>query len=167
MKENLPRSIIIFYSYEGNTRFIAHTIAKEIRADILELKPKKDMNSKGFMKYFWGGKSVMLKQKPKLEPYDFTPDNYDFILIGTPVWSFTFTPALRTFFSQISIKNKKIAVFCCHEGGMRNTLDNMVDNLPGNTIIGKNDFNHPLVKNKNENEKKAVAWAKELIKSFN
>ena len=50
------RSIVIFYSYEGNTRFIANTISKEIYADILELKPKKDMNSKGFMKYVWGGR---------------------------------------------------------------------------------------------------------------
>jgi flavodoxin len=167
MDKDSSKSIVIYYSYEGNTRFIAQTIANEIHADILELKPKKEMKSKGFMKYVWGGKSVVLKQKPELESYQFNLENYHLIILGTPVWSFTFSPAMRTFFSEVTIKNKKVAVFCCHEGGMRNTLENMINEVPNNSIVGKNDFNHPLVKNKSDNEKKAILWAQDLIKTIN
>ena len=48
------KKLVVFYSYEGNTKFIAKTIAESINEDILELKPVKDMDSKGFMKFIWG-----------------------------------------------------------------------------------------------------------------
>ena len=54
--------IVIFYSFEGNTKLIAENIAKTIGADLLELKLKKEMKSKGFMKYFWGGKAAIMKK---------------------------------------------------------------------------------------------------------
>ena len=37
------KSIVIFYSLEGNTRLIATAIANAINADILELKTKKEI----------------------------------------------------------------------------------------------------------------------------
>lgn len=157
------KKLVVYYSYEGNTRFIANAIAEAVGADVLELKPKKDMSSKGFMKYVWGGQKVVFKQKPELDSFDNHPEDYDIIFIGTPVWAFTFSPAIRTFLSNTSLKNKKIAVFCCHEGGMRKTLENMIKEVEGNSIIGKNDFFHPLHKDTEKNKEKAVAWAKEII----
>ena len=47
---------------------------------------------------------------------------------------------------------------------MGKTLDSMIKGLPGNKILGRNDFFHPLVDNKDENEKKAKDWAKEILK---
>ena len=166
MSNDTIRSIVIFYSYEGDTRFIADIIAQTINAHIIELKPKKDMQSKGFMKYVWGGRKVLFRQKPELEPFNLNPEKFDLFFIGTPVWAYTYTPALRSFFSQVTLHHKKIAVFCCHEGGMRNTLDNMINELQGNTIIGKNDFLRPLYNNKDENERKASDWAKKIIKEI-
>ncbi|RLF57222.1 MAG: flavodoxin [Thermoplasmata archaeon] len=157
------KKLVVFYSYEGNTKFIAKTIAESIDADVLELKPVKEMNSKGFMKFIWGGQKVIMKQKPELNPFNFNPVDYDVLFIGTPVWAFTYTPALRTFFSKIKLENKKIAIFCCHEGGMKKTLDKMKKALTGNTIIGTNDFFNPLYKNKEENELKTKMWAEKII----
>ena len=34
--------LVIFYSFEGNTKLIAENIAETINADILELKPRKE-----------------------------------------------------------------------------------------------------------------------------
>ncbi|MBI6872212.1 flavodoxin family protein [Clostridium aciditolerans] len=33
------KKLVVFYSFEGNTRYIAQSIAKAINADLLELKP--------------------------------------------------------------------------------------------------------------------------------
>ena len=60
------KNLVIFYSLEGNTKLIASTIARAINADVLELKTKKKYSDKGFKKYFWGGKSVIFKEKPEL-----------------------------------------------------------------------------------------------------
>ena len=44
------KKLIIFYSFEGNTKLIAENIAKAIDADILELKPEKEVKTKSFMR---------------------------------------------------------------------------------------------------------------------
>ena len=64
------KNLVVFYSLEGNTKFIASQIAKKVNADILELKTKKEYPNKGFKKYFWGGRSVLFNQKPELMEYD-------------------------------------------------------------------------------------------------
>lgn len=157
------KKLVVYYSFEGNTRFIANVIASSIRADLLELKPVKELSSKGFTKYFWGGRQVIFRKKPDLLPLELDPEKYDLIFIGTPVWVFTYSPVLRTFFSQVLLKNKKIAFFCCHEGGMKSTLNNMERALPGNTIVGKIDFYKPLAGDKEADEKKAKEWAVRIL----
>lgn len=157
------KKLVVYYSFEGNTRFIANVIASSVHAELLELKPVKKLNSKGIMKYVWGGRQVIFRKKPDLYPYEIDLTQYDLIFIGTPVWVYTYAPAVRTFFSQIRLKNKKIALFCCHEGGMKDTLDHMQEALPGNTIIGKMDFYKVLAGDKDLNRKKAEDWARRVI----
>ena len=36
------KKLVIFYSLEGNTAFVAEAISEAIEAEIMELKPKKD-----------------------------------------------------------------------------------------------------------------------------
>jgi flavodoxin len=157
--------LVVYYSYEGNTRFIAESIKKAINADLLELIPTKDMSSKGFMKYMWGGKDVILKKKPTLKAFDTKPEDYEVLFIGTPVWVQTYAPPLRTFFSDVSLRNKKVALFCCHEGGMGKTFEKMEHELSDNTIIGHMDFNHPLEKQSDEQAQNAMDWAKKITDS--
>ena len=160
------KTLIVYYSFEGNTKLIAESIAGAIQADILELKPENEPKTKSFLKYLWGGKEALKKAKPALLPFDTNPDEYDMIFIGTPVWAFTYTPPLNTFFSTNPLSNKKIALFCCHGGGKRNTLDKMKTALPGNNIIGENDFFEPLKKDSDKQIKRAQEWAEWIINSL-
>jgi len=155
------KTLIVFYSYEGSTKFIAQTIANEIGADILEIKPEKEMQSHGFMKYIWGGRQATMKAKPTLLPFDKNPADYDLIIIGTPVWAFNMAPPIRSFLAQIKLTNKKIALFCCHEGSPGKTLENMENKLQRNEIIGKMDF-MKVVAQKDNNTKKAKEWIKQI-----
>jgi len=54
--------------------------------------------SKGFMKYFWGGRAVMRNIKPELLPLNKDIQEYDVLFIGTPVWAFSYAPALKFIF---------------------------------------------------------------------
>jgi len=157
------KALIVYYSLDGNTRFIAQSIANEINAELLELKPKKKINPKGFMKYFWGGRQVTMREKPELLPLDKNPQDYDMIFVGTPVWAWRHTPAVETFFSTVGLKGKRIALFCCHGGGKGKTIEKMQQRLTGNEILGSIDFKEPLSSDKDANAAKARAWAKELI----
>ncbi len=151
-------TLVVYYSYEGSTRLIASTIATTLEAEIMEIRPKKDINAKGFMKYVWGGRQVVFKKHPPLEPFEKNPIDYERIIIGTPVWSFTYAPAIRSFLSQVKLQQKNIAIFCCHEGAKGKTLENLKQTLSDNTIIGENDFLN-VEKNKKENIDKAKQWA--------
>ena len=155
------KNLVVYYSYEGSTRVIAQTIANVLDAEMIECKPLKDISSKGFMKYVWGGKQVVFKQHPQLETFEKNPDDYDMVIIGTPVWVFTYAPAIRSFLSQVNLKNKKIGVFCCHEGTKGRTLTNLKKVLSHNTLIGEIDFLN-VEKNKEENIVKAKNWAMAL-----
>jgi flavodoxin len=152
------KNLVVYYSYEGSTRVIAQTIAGVLDADVIECKSLKDISSKGFMKYIWGGRQVIFKQHPLLETFEKNPDDYDMVIIGTPVWVFTYAPAIRSFLSKVNLKNKKIGLFCCHEGQKGKTLDNLKNVLSNNTFIGEIDFLN-VQKNKEENILKAKNWA--------
>jgi flavodoxin len=155
------KSLVVYYSYEGSTRVITQTITQVLEADVLECKPLKDIRSKGFMKYVWGGRQVLFKTRPELEIFGKNPDDYDSIIIGTPVWAFSYAPAIRSFLMQAKLTNKKIGLFCCHEGGPGKTLENLKKKLSNNTIIDKMDFLN-VAKNRQENILKAKNWAVSL-----
>lgn len=165
-KKQGKKILVVYYSLTGNTKFIAETIAKEAGADLLELKPKRDIKKTGGMRYFWGGRQVVMKAKPKLLPLDKNPEEYGILFIGTPVWSWSFTPALRSFFSKFEFKGKKIALFACHNGGLGSTLEKMEAELGGNDIIGKKDFFEPMTGEQGTRTRveEIRAWAKKVVK---
>jgi len=154
------KKLVVYYSLEGNTSFIAQNIAEVMGADLLELQPQQSIKPKGLMKYLWGGKQVVMKEQPDLKPLDKRPEEYDVLIIGTPVWAFSYAAPLNSFFSAVNFKNKKVALFCCHAGGKGKTLANMREALAGNTILGEIDFVEPLRKDKKGSALKAKEWAK-------
>lgn len=157
------KALIIYYSLEGNVKLLSETIANEIGADILSLKLKQEIKAGSFMKYFWGGKQVVMKETPELESINLNIADYDLIILGTPVWASNYAPAIRSFLFNHEIINKKVALFCSHESGPGKTLINLQDALPNNIIIKTIDFFAPLKKNQEETLIKAKVWAKSLI----
>ena len=161
--EDLVKKLIVFYSFDGNTKLIAENIADEIGADLLELKPVKEITRNNFLKYFSGGKDAMTKAEPELLPFSIKPGDYDLIFIGTPVWAWTYAPALRTFFKQVKLVNKKIALFCCHGGRPRNFFEKFEEAVTGNTIVGKIEFKDPIRNQQDRDVQIARDWAKLII----
>lgn len=157
------KSLVIFYSLEGNTKLIANTIAKTINADMLELKTKKKYPDKGVKKYFWGGKDVLFNAKPELEKIDINIDKYENIFIGTPIWVGMYAPPYNTFLESYKIENKNIILFACHGGGGAvKFYNNIKEKIPNNKFIGEIDFLEPIKNDKEESLKKAAIWAKEI-----
>jgi Flavodoxins len=157
------KSLIIYYSLEGNVKLLSEVMAAEIGADVLPIKLKQEIKADSFMKYIWGGKQVMMKEIPEIEPSTVNPNDYDLIIIGTPVWAFNYAPAIRSFLQSHTITNKKIALFCTHEGGPQKTLSNLEAKLPNNEILSTIDFFAPLKKNREISIEKAKTWVKNLI----
>lgn len=161
------KSIIIFYSLEGNTKLIAEKLAKTINSDTLELKTKNEVKSDGFSKYFWGGKQVIFKEKPKLNSFNYDFNDYDLIIFGSPIWAGKFAPAFNTFFANNKITNKKIALFNCNGGGKTDKFFQSLKNeLRGNEIIAEISFIDPLKEKTESHLKQAEKWIQQVIKEI-
>ncbi len=110
------KTIIVFYSLEGSTRKVAERLAVELKADLLELKPVKPVKNNS-SKFMHGGGQVMFGICPKLEDYTFSVSDYDRVIIGTPVWAGSFTPAIKTFLKDNELNYKVSAVFTLSGSG--------------------------------------------------
>ncbi|MDD4290161.1 MAG: flavodoxin [Patescibacteria group bacterium] len=146
------KQLIIFYSFERNTKFIAQEIQKLTNANILELKVKNDIKTHGFLKYVWGRRRVLMKKTPELENYDKNFNDYDRIFIGSPVWVSTYAPAIRTFLKDNKIIGRELVFFACFDGDEAKVFENLKSELKNNKILGTIGFKEAL-KNKEESIK--------------
>ncbi len=136
------KTLVVYYSLEGNTEYVAEKLKNRIGADLLKLVPKKAYHDKGFAKFFWGGKSAVMAEKPELEEVSVDLSGYDRIVFGFPVWASTFTPPLRTFIEDHSdgLKGKRLAAFACQSGsGAEKALGKLAK------FIGVEGFEHTAV----------------------
>lgn len=153
------KKLVVYYSYEGNTKCIADSIGNAVGADMLELKVINENKSKGFKKYLWGAKQVFSKKMPEISTIDKDPSQYDIIYIGSPVWAYTYAPAVKSFLSRVNIKGKKVALFCCHGGGKGKTFKNLKGDMGENTYVGEIDFKEPLKNDREKDIQRAKEWA--------
>ena len=111
------KTLIVYYSLEGNTAWAAQQLAAQLDADTLSLVPQKAYPDKGFAKFFWCGGSAKMKEARALEAYSIEPAAYDRIILAGPVWAGTFAPPLRTFVKAHPLKDKAFAFVMCSAGG--------------------------------------------------
>ena len=155
-------TLVVFFSFDGNTKFIAETIADTINADVVELKTSKKYPTEGFQKYFWGGKSVIFGEKPQLINDRIDWNRYETILIGTPVWAGSYAPPVKSFINQYHIQGKQVALFASHGGGgAEKCFAKLKEALPGNTFLGNIAFVDPK-KSPEDSSAKAISWAENL-----
>lgn len=154
------KTLIVYYSLEGNTDHMAKRIAEKISADLLRIEPVKAYPGKGFLKFVWGGKSAVMGEKPELKPYDADLSAYDRIIFGSPVWAANITPPLRTFVSDNmeSLAGKKLAAFVCEAGnGGEKALDklgSLIDPEENDVFDAAAIFIDPKDKPSEKNERK-------------
>ena len=144
-----PRTLIVYFSLEGNTDYAARRIAGAVGADLLRLVPKKAYADKGVAKFLWGGKSAVMGEKPALESYEADPASYEQIVFGFPVWASRFTPPIRTFISEqeSGLKGKRVAAFACQAGsGAGKALEQLKKALGIDAFTAEAAFIDPLAK---------------------
>jgi len=111
---------VVYFSWSGNTRFAAETIAKKANADIFEIKAEKPYNS-DFNKCCDEAKpecyGKTLRPIKPIEGLDLA--KYDLVFVGSPNWWGTMAPPVRTWVSQSkdALKGKSVCLFQTHGGG--------------------------------------------------
>ena len=118
--EKKMKCAVIYFSWSGNTRFAAETVAKKAGADLFEIKAETPYNS-NFNKCCDEAKPECYGKKLRaikpIEGLDLA--KYDVVFVGTPNWWGTMAPPVRTWVTQSkeALKGKKVCLFQTHGGG--------------------------------------------------
>jgi flavodoxin len=154
------KTLIVFYSYDGNSALVAGELQKALGegCDTLELRIEEEARRSGLAKYLWGGRMVLSRANPKLKPCDTAIDGYDLIILGGPVWAGAPAPALRSFIAAAKPTGKRIGLFLCHGGGPGKSLDKLKALLSGNVIAGAIDFLNPAKQDRTAVARRLEEW---------
>ena len=112
------RGAAVFYSFSGNTRKACLFLKERVEAlgsslDLIDLKLEKEI-----VPFFKQCLEAALKKKPKLLEAEYDLGSYDFVIFASPVWAFTYVPALRSYLDKASgLENKTAACFLTFGSG--------------------------------------------------
>lgn len=153
--------LILYYSYEGNTHRLAEYIHSQLGYDIVRLQPKKEMKQRGFSKYYFGGRDVFMKQTPALKPIDVNLADYEAVIVGTPVWAWTFAPPIRTIVAENWLRDKRIYYLYTHQGGCGGVEKKAKAAFePANKLVSCMGVSH-VAKNFENIKQSLIDWAKQ------
>lgn len=108
--------LVLYFSYTGNTRQIAHKISEGVGGDIVELETNEQYSTDYSAVVEQAEKEVKSNYKPKLKMKIDNMDSYDVIFLGSPIWWHTIAPPLVTFLAENNLEGKKILLFTTNSG---------------------------------------------------
>jgi len=102
--------LVVYYSRSGHTRQAAEMLAEKLSADLQELVDRS--SRKGLIGWLKSGRDAVKEKEAELAPLERRPEDYDLIVVGTPVWASHPAPAVRTFLAAHDLTGKRAAFFC-------------------------------------------------------
>ncbi len=153
------KTLVIYYTRTGNSKFIAETIAAELGADIEEVIDLK--NRQGKLAFFPAGRDAMQGKETQIAQTKRNPTDYDFIIIGQPVWAGSPTPAIRTYLNNNNLSSKKVAVFFS-DSNLGQAVEKTKALMPNSTFVGELTLPAKALEKKEEAKKKIAEWCNTL-----
>lgn len=121
---------VIYHSETGNTRAVAERLAAVVGADLVAVRDLAGYSKVGM--YLKGAPRAMREERAVIEPATIDVSGYDTVVVGTPVWARSPTPAVNAAIEGLTGIEGKAAVVFCTSGGMPgNTLERMKAMLAG------------------------------------
>ncbi len=128
------KALILYYSYGGNTRRIAQMIKDKLKCDCCEIETLKEY-SKNYNDVVEEGKREIDRGfMPEIKDINTDIKDYDTIILGSPVWWYTFAPAMKTFLNKADLKGKKVYPFATNGGWIGHTLKDFAKECKGAEI---------------------------------
>jgi flavodoxin len=155
------KSLVVYYSRSGNTRFVAEKISQKIGGDIEEIIDKK--RRKGPLGFVIGGFDATRGRKTDIAEMKKSPRDYDLIVVGTPMWNKRITPAVRTYLEDNKFSEKRVALFSTNNGSQsERVFKTLKEIMNGCIFVGELAISNAQ-KDREDTEKKISEWSKSLI----
>ena len=125
------KALIVYYSYGGNTKRIAEMIQRETGADILRIDTAVPYDGDYNKVVDQGQREVDSGYCPELKPLNSGLSGYDTVILGSPVWWYTFAPAMRSFLKQADLSGKTVYPFATNGGWLGHTMKDFEKSCKG------------------------------------
>ncbi|UCH11910.1 MAG: hypothetical protein JSW18_03560 [Candidatus Omnitrophota bacterium] len=137
------KSLIIYYSYTGNTGKVAEILkgilSQKGQAEIHRLKPTDESNN-----FFVQAAGAFTGKRAKLPEEWLDLSGYDLVCLGTPVWAFAPTPAINTYLDKCrNLDGKDAICFVTYASGagVKRCVNTMIEKLKQKGAFKISSFN--------------------------
>ena len=135
--EQSGKVLIVFYSWGGNTRGIAHEIQSQTGADLVELKLVNPYSTDYNTVLMEAQEAQHRQDRPELAVHVDNMDEYDTILLGYPNWWASIPMPIATFLESYDFSGKQIIPFCSHGGGRFGQSLTAIAKLAPDAVMGQ------------------------------
>ncbi|HIT96677.1 MAG TPA: NAD(P)H-dependent oxidoreductase [Candidatus Aphodousia faecavium] len=111
------KKLIVYFSWSGNTQYVAKLIKEKTGADIIELQLVKPYSSNYSQCLDEAKRDQRADARPELGTKIDNIAEYDTIFIGYPNWWASIPMPIATFLESYDLSGKTLAPFCSHGGG--------------------------------------------------
>ena len=109
----MRKILIVYHSRTGNTRRVAQALARQLDADLDEIKIVQPLD--GIAGYAMCAIEAIAGLAPALRPMLRNPAGYDLVVVGTPVWFWSLSSPVRSWLEKHPLK-RRVAFFCTMGG---------------------------------------------------
>ena len=146
------KKIFIYYSLTGNGDEVASFLGNK-GFDVRKVETVKPMPKSFALSIIVGGFKALINYKDKLNNFDSNIDDYDELVIGSPIWNARFSSPINTVLNELNLKDKKLSFILYSGSGTSPKATELIKkHWPEAYIV---DLKNPK-KNKDEIEK--LVW---------
>ena len=133
--ETGSKSLVVYFSWSGNTENVAKSIQSQTDSDIFEIIPATPYSDDYDTVLDSAQEEQQNNARPTISGSIENIENYDVIYVGFPNWWGDMPMILYTFFDTYDLFGKTIAPFCTSGGsGLSNTVNEMKELEPNATV---------------------------------
>ena len=125
---------IVYYSLSGNTKRIAEQIRETLGGDLSEIETIVPYTGDYNAVVAQGEEEIRRGFMPEIRPFGARTADYDTVILCTPVWWYTFAPAVKTFLAGNDLAGKTVYPFATNGGWIGHTFKDIEKACPDATV---------------------------------
>lgn len=147
--ETVSKSLVVYFSWSGNTENVAKSIQSQTDSDIFEIVPSTPYSDDYDTVVDLAQEEQRSNARPAISGSIESIEQYDVIYVGFPNWWGDMPMILYTFFDTYDLSGKTVALFCTSGGsGLSNTVNEVKGLEPNATVtdglhIGSSSASNP------------------------
>lgn len=161
LQEKYGKVLIIYYSFTGITRDVATKVQEKTGGDLYPVQLQEPYPASSTL-YVTSIMQLRSNELPALQSIPVSVDDYDTILVGSPVWWYTVPPPLRAYLAQTDFKGKTVSVFCTQGGDEGTFFKDFSERVQNAKVTEGMSFKLPRKQNLQELDNIIDKWLEKI-----